>query len=150
VNGNSQTQTEIKRKSKMREQIMTDLEKRKLAEGFLSSLKNRDWAKLRSMIDEEAVWTLPGSSVISGEASGVEAVVRRAQTIVGFGINFELKHILIGQHGVALSLHNTARRGGLALDEYLATVMSLCDGKIAAINTYLSDVELVNTFFICV
>jgi ketosteroid isomerase-like protein len=130
--------------------IMTDLEKRNVAEGFLSSLKNRDWATLRTMTDEKAVWTLPGKSIISGEASGVEAIIRRAQTIVDFGINFELKHILIGQHGVALSLHNTARRGNLALDEHLATVISLCDGKITAINTYLSDVELVNAFFVSV
>ena len=129
---------------------MTDLEKRNVAEGFLSSLKNRDWATLRTMTDEKAVWTLPGKSIISGEASGVEAIIRRAQTIVDFGINFELKHILIGQHGVALSLHNTARRGNLALDEHLATVISLCDGKITAINTYLSDVELVNAFFVSV
>ena len=61
--------------------------------------------------------------------------------IVSYGLTFTLKHILIGRHGAALSLNNTARRGDLVLDEHLATVLSLRDGKIFAIDTYLSDVE---------
>jgi hypothetical protein len=53
-----------------------------------------------------------------------------------------------GQYGVALSLHNTAKRGNLVLDEHLATVCLLREGKICAINSYLSDVEMVNAFFV--
>ncbi|MEJ1975899.1 MAG: hypothetical protein WDN49_07115 [Acetobacteraceae bacterium] len=48
----------------------------------------------------------------------------------------------------ALSLHNTASREGRILDEHLATVCYLRDGKIAAIETYLSDVEAMNAFFV--
>jgi FixJ family two-component response regulator len=124
--------------------------KAKLAEHFLAGLRNHDWNSLRPLVTADVTWSLPGHSVISGEARGVEAVVRRAQTIVSFGINFEVKHILVGQHGVALSLHNTAQRDGLMLDEHLATVFGLRDRKIAAINTYLSDVDMVNAFFISV
>jgi uncharacterized protein len=54
---------------------------------------------------------------------------------VSYGLTFTLKHILIGQHGVALSLNNTARRGDLVLDEHLATVMNIRDGKTLAIDT---------------
>jgi ketosteroid isomerase-like protein len=64
-----------------------------------------------------------------------------------FGLTFNLKHILFGLHGVALSLNNTAKRSDIILDEHLATVFVLRDGKIAAINTYLSDVEMLNRFF---
>ncbi len=124
------------------------VEEKSLGERFLVALRNRDWNLLRSLVTEDAVWNLPGESVISGEARGVEAVIQRSQTIVGYGINFTLKHILIGRHGMALSLHNTAKRGDLALDEHLATVFTLRGGKIAAINTYLSDIEMVNHFFI--
>jgi len=47
-----------------------------------------------------------------------------------------------------LSLNNTARRGDLVLDEHLATVLSIRDGKVSAIDTYLSDVDMVNAFFV--
>ena len=59
------------------------------------------------------VWTLPGSSLISGEAKGASAVIQRAKTIVAHGVNFEFKHILIGRQGAALSLHNAAQRGAV-------------------------------------
>jgi uncharacterized protein len=126
----------------------TDIEKIKLAEQFLAALRNRDWELLGSLLAEDVVWALPGRSVISGEAHGADAVIKRAQTIVSYGLTFTLKHILVGQHGVALSLHNTAQRGGVALDEHLATVFTLRGTRIALINTYLSDVELVNAFFV--
>jgi hypothetical protein len=47
---------------------------------------------------------------------------------------------------MALSLNNTASRGDLILNEHLATVCSLRGGKISAIDTYLSDVDMLNAF----
>ena len=125
-----------------------NVNKIKLAESFLSALRTRDWDLLRSLMTENVTWSLAGQSLISGEAKGVESVIQRAQTIVSYGLTFTLKHILVGKHGVALSLHNTARRGNLFLDEHLTTVFGLRDQKIATISTYLSDVEMVNTFFV--
>ena len=34
------------------------------------------------------------------------------------------------------------------LDEHLATVLSIRDGKISGIDTYMSDVDMVNAFFV--
>lgn len=60
----------------------------------------------------------------------------------------ELLHVLSGRHGVALSLRNTAvAPDGRILDEHLATVLTIRDGKIAAIDSYLSDVGGMNAFF---
>jgi uncharacterized protein len=39
----------------------------------------------------DVVWNLPGSSLISGEAQGVDEVIQRAQLIVGYGLTFTLK-----------------------------------------------------------
>jgi ketosteroid isomerase-like protein len=130
--------------------MTTEGQKTELAQKFLTGLRNRDWESLRSLMTEDIVWSLPGSSLISGEAHGVDAVIRRSQLIVSYGLTLTLKHILIGQHGVALSLNNTARRGDLQLDEHLATVFSLREGKISAISTYLSDVEMLNAFFVAI
>ena len=125
-----------------------DEHKKTIARQFLEALRSRDWGLLRSIMTDDIVWTLPGTSLISGEASGVDAVIGRAQRIVSYGLTFELNHILIGQSGLALSLHNTAKKGTRSLDEHLATVCTLRDGKICEINTYLSDVEMANAFFI--
>ena len=128
--------------------MTTESKKIELANQFLTGLRTRDWDLLKSVMANDVVWNLPGSSLISGEAQDVDAVIQRAQLIVSYGLTFSLKHILIGRHGVALSLNNTARRGDLVLDEHLATVMSLRNGKISAIDTYLSDIDMLNAFFI--
>lgn len=125
----------------------TDENGRQVAETFLRGLRTRDWALLRSIMTEDIVWTLPGRSRISGEARGIDAVLDRAQTIVGYGVTFNLNHLLVGQYGSALSLHNTAQRDGRILDEQLATVCRIRDGHIHAIDTYLSEVDMVNSFF---
>jgi ketosteroid isomerase-like protein len=130
--------------------MTTEGQKTELAQKFLTGLRNRDWESLRSLMTEDIVWSLPGSSLISGEAHGPDAVIQRSQLIMSYGLTLTLKHILIGQHGVALSLNNTARRGDLQLDEHLATVFSLREGKICAISTYLSDVEMLNAFFVAI
>jgi ketosteroid isomerase-like protein len=123
-------------------------EKSDVAHQFLTGLQKRDWDLLRSIMTEDIVWSLPGSSLISGEAHGLDAVIKRSQLIVSYGLTFTLKNILYGQYGVALSLHNTAKRGNLVLDEHLATVCLLREGKICAINSYLSDVDMLNAFFV--
>jgi uncharacterized protein len=128
--------------------MTTEKEKTEIAQKFLAGLRNRDWDLLKSIMADDIVWSLPGSSLISGEAHGVDAVIQRARLIVSYGLTFTLKHILLGQHGVALSSNNTAQRGDVILDQHLATVCRLRDGKIFTIDTYLSDVDMVNAFFV--
>jgi ketosteroid isomerase-like protein len=121
--------------------------RKEIGEKFLIALRSHDWELMRTIMAPDAVWSLPGSSRISGEAHGVDAVIARCQLITSYGLNFGLKHVLYGQFGFALSLNNTAQRGDLALDEHLATVCSLRGEKISRIDTYLSDVSMANAFF---
>ena len=123
-------------------------DKRRIAETFLLGLRTRNWTLLRTLMTDDIIWTLPGQSRISGEARGVDAVIERAQIIVSYGLTFNLNHILEGLGGLALSLHNTAERQGHALDEHLATVCQLREDRISSIDTYLSDVDMVNAFFV--
>ena len=88
-----------------------DEHKKKIGQQFLEALQSRDWNLLRSIMTDDIVWTLPGTSLISGDAGGVDVVIARAQRIVSYGLTFNLKGVLIGQAGLALSLHNTARKG---------------------------------------
>jgi uncharacterized protein len=118
-----------------------------LARDFHSALVARDWPRLRALFHDDATWTLPGDNIISGRAEGGDAVVERAQLIASYGLSFELKHVLLSRENMALSLHNTAERDGVRLDEHLATVCRLRDGRIAEVETYLSDVPGMNRFF---
>jgi len=128
-------------------QLLTDLEKKTLAETFLHAVGTQNWDLLRSIITEDIFWTLPGTSLISGEVNGQSAIIARANQIANSGASLELKHILYGQYNVTLFVHNQASRGELILDEYLATVCTISNGKISKIETYVSDVDGVNAFF---
>ncbi|MGF6884243.1 ketosteroid isomerase-like protein [Nocardia sp. GAS34] len=119
-----------------------------LGKQFHAALSTGDWTAIRALLHDDATWSLPGDNTVSGIAVGGDAVVERARTIAGYGLHFELLHILVSRENVALSLHNTARRGDAVLDEYLSTVCRLREGKIAAIETYLSDVPGMNAFFV--
>jgi ketosteroid isomerase-like protein len=128
--------------------MTTDQGKIEIAKKFLTGLRTADRNLLQSFMAEEVVWSLPGNSSISGDAKGIEAIHRRAKIIVDHGMKFELKHILIGRHGVAASLHNTAEHGGMTFDIHLATVMTIRDGKVVALDTYMSDLDMLNRFFV--
>jgi len=49
---------------------------------------------------------------------------------------------------VAVALHNGGERGDLVLDEHLTNVVRVRDGKITGIGTYVSDPEMLNSFFV--
>lgn len=82
---------------------------------------------------EDVFWTMPGNGVISGKAEGVDAVIGKAQTVVRYGMTFTLTHILIGQEGAVLSLHNVARRAEAVFDQDLVTVLRVENRKVCAI-----------------
>lgn len=118
-----------------------------LARRFHRALVAKDWEGMRELVHDEATWTLPGDNAISGRAQGVDAVIERAMLIASYGLAFKLEHILLSRDNMALSLHNTAERDGIRLDEHLATVCRLCEGRIAEVETFLSDVPGMNRFF---
>lgn len=126
---------------------MTDREKESIAQSFIRGLGNRDESLLRSIMTEDVVWSLPGESPMSGEAHGVEAILKRANTLQGFNVKIEIEHVVYGLQDVALHLHNTGRYGGKVLDEHLTTVIHLNGGKIRRLDTFISDIPMLNGYF---
>jgi len=116
---------------------------------FLEALAGQDWHAMRQLFSDDAHWTMPGSnSIFSATAVGPDTLVARAQGIAASGVHTEVLHVLVGHAGVALSLHNTAQNAsGQRLDQHLATVLTIKHGKIAKVDTYLSDVAGMETFF---
>jgi uncharacterized protein len=126
---------------------MTDQDRKQLATSFIEALRAGDANGFRSIMTDDVLWTLPGTSVVSGVAKGVEGILTRARHIVEYGVNVEIQHVVLGYEGVGLLLHNTGKRGGRVLDEYLTTVCTLREGKIARLDTYISNIEMVNAYF---
>lgn len=121
---------------------------RKIAEDFLAAYAAHDFERIKRLLHNDIEWSLPGNGKISGVANGIDEVVRRVRTIIERGIRTELHGILIGQNGITLSLHNSATRpDGRVLEEQLATVLTIDAGFIRRIDTYLSDVPMMERFF---
>jgi ketosteroid isomerase-like protein len=103
---------------------------------------------LKSIMTDDVVWSLPGKSLMSGEAHGVDAILKRSEALHRYQVKIELEHVVFGYQDVALHLHNTAKRGDRILDENLTTVCSLRGNKIRRLDTFISDVEMLNAFFV--
>jgi ketosteroid isomerase-like protein len=126
----------------------SDAAKYVLARTFHAALTTKDWSLLRAIASPDVTWVLPGSNAVSGPAVGIDAVIARAELIASYGLTFTLEHILVSRDNMALALHNTAQRTDAVLDEHLSTVCRIIDGRIDAIETYLSDVAGMDAFFI--
>ncbi|MCU1530050.1 MAG: ketosteroid isomerase [Frondihabitans sp.] len=121
--------------------------RRELGEAFRASQQAGDVAGLRSLLHNDIVWILPGENAVSGEAHGIDAIFGRFAALAGFGVTITIEHIVLGRDGVAAILHNTGTFEGRTLDEFLVSTLELRDGLIARIDTYLSDLDMMNAYF---
>jgi uncharacterized protein len=127
---------------------MTQQEKTRIAQEFLRGLRERDANLLRSIMADDIVWSLPGESLMSGEAHGVDGILKRAVTLASCNVTIELEYVVFGLHDVAVQLHNTGHFDGKVLDEHLTTVIRLDAGKIRRLDTFISDVGMLNAYFV--
>jgi uncharacterized protein len=121
--------------------------KEALARRFLSVLGHPDAEVVKSVSADDIVWSFPGAASISGEARGVDGIMQRARVIASYGVKVEILHAVYGFSGVAMILHNTGKKGDRILDEHLAAVFSFRSDKINRLDTYLSDVPMMEGFF---
>jgi hypothetical protein len=127
---------------------MIESEKKTVALKFINALGLRDGNALRSIMTDDVVWSLPGTSPMSGEAHGVDAILKRSETLHRYGVTIEVEHVVYGFQDVALHLHNTGKQGDTVLDEHLTTVCRLRESKIHRLDTFISDVDMLNRFFV--
>jgi ketosteroid isomerase-like protein len=126
---------------------MTDGEKQQLARQFLSVLGRPDEGVLNRVAAADMIWSFPGASPISGEARGIAGIMERARTIAAHHVHVETLSAVYGHSGVAMILHNTGLRDGHVLDEQVAAVFSFRGDKIERLDTFLSDVPMMESFF---
>ena len=127
---------------------MTESEKKGIADNFMKALTNRDAAELRSITNEDIVWRIPGTSLMSGEARGVDAILKRAETLHRLGVSITLEHVVYGLEDVGLQHRNTGKHDGKVLDEHITTVCHLRGRKIHRLETFISDVNMLDDFYV--
>lgn len=116
---------------------------------FGAGVADRDESLLASILAADVVWTVPGKSLISGEAHGIDGVLARVDAFHRFGVQSELEQVVYGFDDVAVRLHNVGAHEGRRLDEYLAVVFRFGDeGKIRRIESFISHVEMLDAFFV--
>jgi ketosteroid isomerase-like protein len=125
---------------------MTEQEK-KLATSFIAALRAQDIEGFNAIMTDDVGWSLSGSSLVSGLANGIDGILKRARTLIKYGVSIEIQHVVVGYEGVVLLLHNTGSQNGRILDEYLTTVCSLRDGKISRLDTHISDIPMIDAYF---
>ena len=128
--------------------MLTESEKKSIAENYLKALANRDAALMTSITTEDIVWSIPGTSLVSGEARGVGAILKRSETLNRFGVSIKIEHVVYGLDDVALQHRNTGKHDGKVLDEHITTVCHLRGRKIHRLETFVSDVHMLNEFYV--
>jgi ketosteroid isomerase-like protein len=121
---------------------------RAVAEEFRSAQLAGDRTRLRDILHEDITWVLAGDNTVSGEVHGVTAVFARFDSLARYQVRISIDQITVGRDGVALILHNTGEHEGRVLDEHLVSVVAVRDRKIIRIDTYLSDLEMMNAYFV--
>ncbi|BDX35267.1 hypothetical protein TUM20985_58140 [Mycobacterium antarcticum] len=119
-----------------------------VAEEFRAAQLVGDRTRLRTVLSEDVTWVLAGDNTVSGEARGVDEVFARFDQLAHYGVHIGIEHITIGRDGAALIMHNTGEHDGRLLDEHLVSTMTVADGQIVRIDTYLSDLDMMNAYFI--
>jgi ketosteroid isomerase-like protein len=127
---------------------MTGAEKKEITRKCSAAMAARDIDLLKAIMTDDAIWSLPGSSLMSGQAHGVEAILERAEIVHRHGVNVGIEHVVFGLKDVAQHLHNTGQYGGKVLDEHISNVYVLREDKICRIDTFVSDVDMLNAFFV--
>jgi uncharacterized protein len=127
---------------------MNDEQKKALAVNFARSVKSRNPQLLQSLVTDNVTWSLPGTSLMSGEVHGIDGILMRAEILEAFEVNVQVEHVVLGHKDVGFLLHNTGHKGDKILDEHLTTILILHDNRIRRLETLVSDVPMLNAYFV--
>ncbi len=119
-----------------------------LGNALRNAFANQDRPAIQSLITADFVWMLPGDNAVSGDVTGVDGVFDRFAALDSYGVDISIEHVVVNQHGLAFILHNTGSHGGRVLDEYLVTVITVRGGRAARLETFLSDIPMMNAYFV--
>jgi uncharacterized protein len=91
---------------------MKDEARKNLATSCIAAVRVGDAQTFRAIMTDDVVWSLPGTSTVSGPARGVDGVLKRAPSLREYKVTLEIQHVVLGYDGAALLLHTPAPETG--------------------------------------
>lgn len=116
---------------------MAAKENEKLVRTMIDAFLRGDLQTVGATFDPEAVWELPGKSVVAGTYKGPEEIVgflAKSFELSGGTLSLEVLDVLASDHGAAHVQRVTAENGGRRLDCVETLAHTISDGKI--VHTY--------------
>jgi len=118
---------------------------------FYAAFARGDVAAAQAVFVADALWHVPGRSLIAGGHRGWESIAQnflnRLRELSNGTFRVELLDVLVGESWAAALQHATATRGQKHLDITACQVMRLQDGKIAEVRGYYSDQYALDEFW---
>ncbi|MCF2131706.1 nuclear transport factor 2 family protein [Strepomyces sp. STD 3.1] len=111
-----------------------------LAQGFAVALAALDTDALSKLCTEDVYWTVPGDGPVGGRIEGVEGIIAFQQVLHDHAVRTDVRQIFHGRDSLLALLHDWGEHNGRRLDADLALVLTLRDGRIAAIDGHMADV----------
>jgi ketosteroid isomerase-like protein len=132
---------------------MSDIEhpNAKVVRRLYDAFARGDLETAKSCFVRDAVWHLPGRSLIAGDHEGVDAIIRffgKLKELSGGTFKPELTDVLANDRYTVALQHATGARGTKRLDVTACQVMRIQDGKIIEVRGYYSDQYALDSFWL--
>ena len=118
-----------------------------LVRAFAAAFVQDDHMGIAAHAAPDITWTIPGASVVSGRASGIDEVTGLADTFAQYGLHITPKSLAFGRDTVAVTLHDTGEHAGKRLDQDVVNVLTIRDDKISDVTAHLTDVDSFDAYF---
>lgn len=125
----------------------TTQQQRAIVAAFASAIVHDDHAGIAEHATDDIAWTIPGSSVVSGRATGIGDITRLADTFAQYGLHISPQGFAFGRDTVAVTLHDTGEHNGKRLDQDVVNVLTIRGDKICEVTAHLTDIDSFDAYF---
>lgn len=129
------------------EAVEVEVRKSELIQQALAAVRTGELDRANELVADGFVWHIPGSSVISGDALGVQQWSEKLRRLLGAGLQPQLLEMLEGETYVAAIQRNTAEVNGATLDVQVVNLFTVDGGKVSRLDTFFSDQASADTFW---
>lgn len=116
-----------------------------------AALAADDLAAVETCFREDAIWRLPGASVIAGTHRGWPAIrdelLARQRSLSGGTFRAQLLDLAVGAESIVAVVHASANHGGRRLDLSVCQLMRVQDGQIMEVRGHYSDEAVLDAFW---
>lgn len=129
------------------DEAATTLQQRAVVGAFATAIVHDDHAGIAEHATPDIVWTIPGSSVVSGRATGIDDVTRLADTFAQYGLHISPQGLAFGRDTVAVTLHDTGEHNGKRLEQDVVNVLTIRGDRISEVTAHLTDIGSFDAYF---